>query len=67
MNPLHPVLTRELAAAHIRELRAAADLDRATRLETASALRTRHRTGQRPSVVRPGVPSRSRPHVCRCT
>jgi len=67
MNPLHPVLACELAAAHIQDLRAAADLDRATRPATASAPRTRHRTGQRPIVVGPGVPSRRRAQACRCT
>jgi hypothetical protein len=46
MNPLHPALTRELAAAHIHNLRAAADFERATRRATDSAPRSRRRTGQ---------------------
>ena len=67
MNPLHPVVARELAAVQIQHLHAAADLDRATRLATASTARTRRDTRQRPIVVGPGVPPRRRAHVCRCT
>jgi hypothetical protein len=67
MYPLHPVVARELAAAHIQDPRTAADFDRATRPAIASAPRTRHRTGQRPTVVGPGVPSRRRVQVCLCT
>ena len=67
MNPLHPVLARALAAAHIQDLRAAADLDRGTRPATASPPPTRQRTDKRPIVVAPGVPPRRRAQGCRCT
>jgi hypothetical protein len=67
MYPLHPVVARELAAAHIQDPRTAEDLDRATRPAIASAPRTRHSTGQCPTVVGPGVPSRRRVQVCLCT
>jgi hypothetical protein len=66
MNPLHPVLARELAAAHIDDLRTAADGIRATRPATASARRPRAGTGQRSTVVGPGVPSPRRAELCRC-
>ena len=66
MNALHPVLTRELAAAHIHDLRVAADLERATRRTTASAPRTRRRTSQCLIAVGRRVRSRRREPVCRC-
>ena len=66
MNPLHPVLTRELAAAHIRDLRAAADLERATRRATGSPPRTRRRTSQCLIAVGRRVRSWRREPVCPC-
>jgi hypothetical protein len=65
MNPLHPVVASELAAAHVQDLCAAADLDRAKQLPMPS--RTRQRTGRRRVVVGPGVLSRRGAQVCRCT
>jgi len=64
MNPLHPVVAGELAATHIRDLRAAADLDRAKQLAMAS--RMRNRTGRRRVVVGLGLLSRRDAQVCRC-
>ena len=66
MNPLHPVVARELAVVQIQHLHAAADLDRATRLATASTARTRRDMRQRPIAVECRVPSRRRAQVYCC-